>query len=433
MGIGDIKKYVIPEKPKGHPDQIDDAAAQWSYYAAHLQGTMDQARSNVLGQIGSWHGEARTAFEQSWTEFAASVDDGCKQMEDVAKKLRSAADDLRVALLAYDAAVAGLVVGAVVTIATLGVGAPEAGAADVAEVTLAVTAAAAAQSAARTALLALADFAAVLAARFVVNFAENVAFEATLNAVARSDHDPTANIHYRDDAEDALTSLFLPGGRKSDSPKLSKSNIAGEGKTSGNKGGSPARKLSKEEKQQRLAEIKADETRKTNGVKKGEPGFDPGNHKSPLGSDFKAGVEDPEGRLLSHEKPIAEYLADKGEMVHARTPDDSPDVKNPDVMVRKGPDDPGTVTEFKSMLKQTEDPSNALKDDILEAADQVDQKGGGGVVVDGRPIGLTDEQAQAAYDRILGREAQAEAKGGHLSVPESIRVILGDGTLKTLR
>jgi WXG100 family type VII secretion target len=250
VGIGDVVSAVIPEKPEGNPDEIDDAANQWAYYAQHLSGIMSQARHNVAGQVGSWHGPARLAFDEQWNAFADGVEAGCREMESAAKELRHAADMLRLALVAHDVALASLAVGTVVTIATLGSGLLATGTAMSVEVAAAVTAAAAARAAAAAAARALANLAVLLATRFVVNFGENIAFEASMNAITRADHNPIADLHYRDGAEDAVASLFTGGAiknKKPSAPNNTKSNIAGKGDTAKKAGSSPALRGAKNE------------------------------------------------------------------------------------------------------------------------------------------------------------------------------------------
>jgi hypothetical protein len=70
------------------------------------------------------------------------------------------------------------------------------------------------------------------------------------------------------------------------------------------------------------------------------------------------------------------------------------DKKNPDSMVRTSPEDPGTVTEFKTLDNAS---SNAVRQNILGAAKQVDQYGGGDAILDGRGVKLTDQDARRGY------------------------------------
>lgn len=161
---------------------------------------------------------------------------------------------------------------------------------------------------------------------------------------------------------------------------------------------------------------------RTGGRPRGDSGFDPGKHKGALGNEFRAGVNDPRGMFEPKERSVADRLADEGEMVHPRERiDDVADLKNPDAMVRTGPSDPGTVTEFKTLGS---DNSAAVKENILRAGDQLAQHGGGDVVIDGRGVALTEENARRGFARAVG---QARTHGSDL--PDRVRMILGDGTI----
>jgi hypothetical protein len=94
-------------------------------------------------------------------------------------------------------------------------------------------------------------------------------------------------------------------------------------------------------------------------------------------------------------------------------------LKNPDAVVRKTPDDAGSITEFKTMNKPT---NNALKREINDASDQVGADGD--VVIDGRRVGTTVSDAERAYKRATGQPGGIVAKRVH--------VILGDGRMITL-
>ncbi|MEV7629157.1 WXG100 family type VII secretion target [Actinoplanes sp. NPDC089786] len=157
------------------------------------------------------------------------------------------------------------------------------------------------------------------------------------------------------------------------------------------------------------------------GPRPGDPGFDGGLHKAPLGEDFGPGVHDPARRFEPKETAIAERLAVEGEMVHPRERIEVDGLKNPDAMVRTGPRDPGTVTEFKTLQAAT---SGAVSRNITLAGEQVAPGGGGNVVLDGREVGLSDEVARHGYHRALGKHTS-----NGTALPDRIRFILGDGTM----
>ncbi|WFE40280.1 WXG100 family type VII secretion target [Micromonospora sp. WMMD998] len=151
--------------------------------------------------------------------------------------------------------------------------------------------------------------------------------------------------------------------------------------------------------------------------------FDPGKQPGPLGDEFRPGVEDPRGLFEPKERAIADRLADDGAMVHPRERvDDAHKLKNPDGMVRFGPSDPGVVTEFKTLVGTG---STSVRRNILEAGEQT---GADGVaVLDGRNVGLSEEDARRGYSRAVG---QARVHGQQM--PAAVRVILGDDRILDL-
>jgi hypothetical protein len=120
---------------------------------------------------------------------------------------------------------------------------------------------------------------------------------------------------------------------------------------------------------------------------------------------------------------VADRLAQDGASVHPRERDDTvDDKKNPDSMVRTSPEDPGTVTEFKALESAS---SNGVRQNILAAAKQVDQYGGGDAILDGREVKLTDEDARRGYSRAVGQARQV-----NLPMPDRVMIIMGDGSIK---
>jgi hypothetical protein len=153
----------------------------------------------------------------------------------------------------------------------------------------------------------------------------------------------------------------------------------------------------------------------------GDLDFDPGRQRGAMGDDFHPGVYDTRGLFDEKEHSIAARLADEGKMVHPNERvDDVYRLKNPDSMIRTGPTDPGTVTEFKTLESGL---SGAVKQCIMRAGNQVKHTGGD-VVIDGRGVGLADAEARRGYARAVG---QARAHGTVL--PDTVRMILGDGTM----
>jgi hypothetical protein len=148
-----------------------------------------------------------------------------------------------------------------------------------------------------------------------------------------------------------------------------------------------------------------------------DPAFEPG----PLGDDFAPGVHDPDGEFEPKEQDLADHLAnDQGWRIDQRAADHTvQNQSNPDTMIRKGPDDPGTITEFKTLNSGS---ANAVKRNINDASSK-QAANGGEVVVDGRNVGLTQADADRGYAKAVGQP------GG--SVSDVVHVVLGDGTVVT--
>lgn len=145
--------------------------------------------------------------------------------------------------------------------------------------------------------------------------------------------------------------------------------------------------------------------------------FDPALQKGALRPEFSPGVFDPKGVFTSEERAVADRLAQEGWRVDAREADHTVLYrKNPDAMVRKSPDDPGSITEFKTLKGPG---NNALKRNINAASDQAGPDEG--VVIDGRWVGTTQSDAEQAFKRALGQPGGIVARHVH--------VILGDGTI----
>ncbi len=155
-------------------------------------------------------------------------------------------------------------------------------------------------------------------------------------------------------------------------------------------------------------------------VEVGETEFDPAFEPRALGVDFAPGVHDPSGSFKPHEIPTAERLAENGWRVDARPADDTKqNHKNPDVMLRKSPDDEGIRVEFKSPIsgKLSAVKRNMRKGSVQALVD-------GEVVLDGRRIDLSEELAREAF--------HSACKQVGSPVSRAVHVILGDGRLLTL-
>lgn len=148
-----------------------------------------------------------------------------------------------------------------------------------------------------------------------------------------------------------------------------------------------------------------------------QPDFDPAFDLRPLEVDFAPGVHDPENAFKPHELVIAERLVQEGWRIDARLADDStPHQKNPDVMIRKSASSRGVIVEFKTPRSHN---SSAIKRNMNTGSTQVGRDGE--VVIDGRQIELTEEDAERAFRRACGQPGS--------KVASMVHVILGDGRL----
>jgi hypothetical protein len=148
----------------------------------------------------------------------------------------------------------------------------------------------------------------------------------------------------------------------------------------------------------------------------------PGNVRGPLGRHYRPGVHDPEERFTPKERAVADWLVTQNPSlcVHPRHRDAKAPETSPDAMVRTGPEDAGTVAEFKTLEKLN---TGAFKQNARTSVNQVLPHGNGHVVIDGRPVGLTHELAQRGYARFLGERRK---HGGRM--PRRLTAILSDGT-----
>ncbi|WP_371403412.1 hypothetical protein OHA10_36690 [Kribbella sp. NBC_00662] len=145
--------------------------------------------------------------------------------------------------------------------------------------------------------------------------------------------------------------------------------------------------------------------------------FDPAFDARPLDVDFEPGVYGPDETFEPHELLIAERLAEEGWRVDVRPADHSrPHHKNPDVMVRRSASSRGVVVEFKT---PTSLKNSAVKRNMNRGSGQSGTDGE--VVIDGRRIGLSEEDAERAFRRASSQPGSR--------VASMVHVILGDGRL----
>jgi hypothetical protein len=81
------------------------------------------------------------------------------------------------------------------------------------------------------------------------------------------------------------------------------------------------------------------------------------------------------------------------------------------------------LTEYKTLDAKVTNPTAAVRRNVLSASGQVPPDGE--VVVDGRPVGLTEQDAKAGYQAALRQNAD--------KVAATVYVILGDGRIVAFR
>jgi hypothetical protein len=151
----------------------------------------------------------------------------------------------------------------------------------------------------------------------------------------------------------------------------------------------------------------------------------PNVYFGPLGKNFRPGVVETDRAFLPKERDIAEYFADLGVNVQAVKPvENVKNLTNPDALLRWSPDDPGRLTEFKTLTSAN---TAAVRRAIIEAGDQLVDHGGGDTIIDGRKVGLTEAEARRGYARAVGQATQQQKY-----MSDHVYIILGDGTLLVL-
>jgi hypothetical protein len=128
-----------------------------------------------------------------------------------------------------------------------------------------------------------------------------------------------------------------------------------------------------------------------------------------------------QGLFSPKERVIADWLLAQspGVCIHPRRRDPAEEATSPDAMVRTDPGDAGTITEYKTLKEGN---SAALKASIRRSLHQLLPHGNGDVVVDGRPVALTEAEARRGYARFVG-ERMHHGK----PMPKQVTIILGDG------
>jgi hypothetical protein len=131
-------------------------------------------------------------------------------------------------------------------------------------------------------------------------------------------------------------------------------------------------------------------------------------------------VHDPGGLFLPKERRIGERLARDGACVHPLSANHTTQgLTNPDAMVRWSPEDPGTITELKTLAPGDDATDKTVQNNIRAAARQLRRHGGGDVVIDARGTSLQLAEAERGYRRVAG-----EWRGRGVRGPRRVLVIL---------
>jgi WXG100 family type VII secretion target len=82
--------------PGGRPDVLEDAAKAWRKLKSDVEGLVKDLDKQVKRTVGhTWRGEAASAFEKHWREFAMAVLDATDDFDEAAKGLDDAAKCIR--------------------------------------------------------------------------------------------------------------------------------------------------------------------------------------------------------------------------------------------------------------------------------------------------------------------------------------------------
>ena len=138
-------------------------------------------------------------------------------------------------------------------------------------------------------------------------------------------------------------------------------------------------------------------------------------------------MHDEKGAFSPKENAIADWLVadERSACIHPWERDPGSQDTQPDAMVRRTAEDRGTVTEFKTL---EENSHSAVQANLKRGTRQIVPHDNGDVVVDGRPVGLDEENARRGYARFVGERASRSRP-----LPQKVTIILGDGRGLTWR
>jgi hypothetical protein len=377
--------------PAADEGRLRDAAEVWNRLAGAVDAASAAGQDAVVGTRAGWAGEAASAASRAWGRQDDALATQARDARQVAGALRDYADAVEDAKRQVEELVAAvgatLVVGGVTAFFTFGIGEGVA-----AGVTAELVSAAAAVGVELSSTVAGITGAALTAATF--GAAESVAGDVVAQGISEGVFGE-GSFSWAEVGESAAI-----GG-------------ASGGVVGGPLGALAVRPIA------RTAAGDLSGLRAPGG--RIRAALDPPNWGA-QGGRFTPGVHElPSARPFQpHERPTADLLASEGKSVHARPEVNVDGVTNPDAIVRASHADPGIYTEFKQPTTLS---TSAVKNEIMTAAGQLEQYGGGDLVLDGRAIGLDKTVAEQGLKRALG---QARAHGSAL--PDQIRIVLADGS-----
>lgn len=201
MSIEALVRRHLPGWPQGSPGELHLAASCWLAVAEQLRALTDSTQGKVRGTAGSWRGAGRTAFDAEWTGLADAIRHASTQLDDLAKKLNNAADQLANAQHRYEvatgAAALTFTLGAAATLLTFGASDVAAADAAAAEITAAVAEAEAASSVIAVVLEVATEVAVEVATRFAVFAGIDLAAQTAIAAVVFPGSNPFSHLDLR--------------------------------------------------------------------------------------------------------------------------------------------------------------------------------------------------------------------------------------------
>ena len=303
-----------PDAEEGDLRAVADA---WDRMAVALDRTTEAGRAAATGALQGWSGDAADAFRDRWVGFERDGlvpgADGCRAM---AVALRQYADEVETAKHEIEALAveigAGVVLGAAAAWFTFG-----------------ASAAAAAGIAAR--LVVVAASIGVRVSSSVAGIVSTALTGVTFGAVDGVAANAVGQV-YRVEALDE--GGYSAGERRT----AAMWSGAGGGLIGGGTGAWATRALRHPAPDGDLLRAPG------GGIRAALEPTDWGT----LHGAWRPGLDESASRLLPKERSTAQLLADEGSMVHSRAPRLAVEgYKNPDVLVRTGPRDPGTYVELK--------------------------------------------------------------------------------------